>query len=471
MPQSPSSSIETRSSWVVASVALVTLLMAFGGAWITPVALKDIAAEVGGAREVPALASALAWLCSGVGGIVMGRIADRIGTRWTVLGGALMIGLGLAISTLGPPGPLWIGHGLFIGLLGLGGINAPMYIYISRWFDRRRGSALALISSGSYLAGAVWPPVFEPAIAHLGWRETMLIYAVVEIAVIVPLAAIYFRAPPEVIHPVEAAHAETRSAPVLGWPPNLVFAMMCAAAVLCCVPMAMPQQHLVAYCSDLGIARSAGAIMLSVLLGTAFLSRQIWGAISDRIGGLSTVLIGSAWQCSAMIGLLLTQNEAGLFTVAAVFGLGFSGIIPAYVLALRELFPAAQAYWRIPTLLLFSGAGMALGGWLAGALYDHYGYYAPAFAVGIGSQHSQYSGGGDACCARAAVSSGARLTRYARGSILNIASPYIVRASASNGCTAATKAACSFSFNATISQPAAAIILRAASCSSSASLR
>jgi len=151
------------------------------------------------------------------------------------------------------------------------------------------------------------------------------------------------------------------------------------------VPMAMPQQHLVAFCSDLGIARSVGAIMLSVLLGTAFLSRQIWGAISDRIGGLATVLIGSAWQCGSMIAFLLTQNEAGLFMVAAAFGLGFSGIIPAYVLALRELFPAAQAYWRIPTLLLFSGAGMALGGWLAGLLYDHYGYYAPAFAVGIGS--------------------------------------------------------------------------------------
>jgi MFS family permease len=295
-----------------------------------------------------------------------------------------MIGLGLSISTLGLPWPFWIGHGLFIGLIGLGGINAPLYIYVSRWFDRRRGSALALISSGSYLAGAMWPPVFERAIAYFGWRETMLWYALAEIVIIVPLAAIFFRAPPEVIdETAETGTAQTAS--VLGWPPNLVFGMMCAAAVMCCVPMAMPQGHLVAFCSDLGIARSVGAVMLSVLLGTAFLSRQIWGAISDRIGGLSTVLIGSAWQCSAMVAFLLTQNAAGLFTVSAAFGLGFSGIIPAYVLSLRELFPASQASWRIPTLLLFSGGGMALGGWLAGLLYDTYGYYAPAFAAGIGS--------------------------------------------------------------------------------------
>jgi len=361
------------------------MLMAFGGAWITAVALKDIAAEVGGARSIPALASALAWLGSGFGGILMGRIADKVGTRSTVICGALMIGLGLTISTFGPPWPLWIGHGLFIGLIGLGGINAPMYIYVSRWFDRRRGSALALISSGSYLAGAMWPPVFERAIAGFGWRQTMLWYALAEIVVIVPLAAVYFRAAPEQIFPPVSADSAAGKARVLGWPPNLVFGLMCGAAVLCCVPMAMPQGHLVAFCSDLGISRSIGAMMLSVLLGTAFLSRQIWGAISDRIGGIATVLIGSAWQAAAMLAFLFTQSEAGLFTIAAAFGLGFSGIIPAYVLALRELFPASEASWRIPTLLLFSGCGMALGGWLAGVLYDHFGYYAPAFAAGVGA--------------------------------------------------------------------------------------
>jgi MFS family permease len=327
----------------------------------------------------------MAWLGSGVGGILMGRLADRIGTRWTVIAGALMVGLGFAISTLGPPWPLWIGHGLFIGLIGLGGINAPLYIYVSRWFERRRGSALALISSGSYLAGAMWPPVFEQALAAFGWRQTMLWYALAEIVVIVPLALIYFRHPPEVIHPPGALAAGKRKARVLGWPPNAVFALMCSAAVLCCIPMAMPQGHLVAFCSDLGISRSMGALMLSVLLGTAFLSRQVWGVISDRIGGLATVLIGSVWQAASMIGFLATQNEAGLFTVAAAFGLGFSGIIPAYVLALRELFPAAEASWRIPTLLLFNGVGMASGGWIAGLLYDHFGYYAPAFAFGVGT--------------------------------------------------------------------------------------
>ena len=386
MQTPPLDSVETKASWVVASVALAILGMSFGAAWITAVALKDIASEVDGARSVPALAGALAWLGSGTGGILMSRMAERVGTRATVIFGSLMIGLGLTISTLGPPWPLWIGHGMFIGLIGLGGINAPLYVYVSRWFDRRRGSALALISSGTYIAGAIWPPIFEQVIAHYGWRTAMLWYALAVIVVIVPLAAIYLQAPPaEVNAPTTVSTSGPHKARILGWPPNAVFAMMCAAGVSCCIPMAMPQGHLVAFCSDLGISRSMGALILSVLLGTAFLSRQIWGLISDRIGGLATVLIGSAWQAVAMTAFLLTQSEAGLFTVAAAFGLGFSGIIPAYVLAVRELFPASEAAWRIPTLLLFSGGGMAAGSWLAGVLYDHLGYYAPAFALGIGA--------------------------------------------------------------------------------------
>jgi MFS family permease len=376
------STIETRYSWVVATVALACLAFSFGGLWIVSVGLKAIAADAGNQRSVPALAAALAWLGSGLGGIAMGPIATRYGIRWTVIFGATMIGVGLCVSTLGAGLPLWIGHGFFMGLIGNAGLNAPLYIYVSRWFDRRRGSALALISSGSYIAGAVWPTIFERAIAAYGWQSAMLVYAACEVAVIVPLAAIFFRAPPESIGAATGARI-AHKASVLGLRPNTMFAMMAAAAFLCCVPMAMPQGHIVAFCSDLGIPQTHGAAMLSFILGTAFVTRQLWGVISDRIGGLRTVLIGSAVQAVALIAFLLTQDEIGLFTVSAIYGLGFAGIIPAYVLAIREFFPARDASWRIPSLLLFSGGGMAAGGWIAGVLYDHFGYYLPAFTTGI----------------------------------------------------------------------------------------
>jgi MFS family permease len=376
-------SIESRASWVVASVSLVLLGMSFGAPWITAVGLKTIAAEMDGARSVPALANSLAWLGTAAGGIIMGRLADRFGIRWTVMFGSLMICLGLGISTLGEPWHLYVGQGLFVGLLGNAGLNAPLYVYVSRWFDRRRGSALALISSGGYLAGFVWPSLFERAIANAGWRWTMLGYAVVQLVVILPLALAFLRPPPEAPAAGGAVRADGAKRTVFGWNPNLVFGLLALASFFCCVTMSMPQAHLVALCTDYGMSASLGAMMLSVLLGAGLVSRQVWGFIADRLGGLITALLSSTMQAAAMTGFLYTQDEVGLFTVSFAFGIGFSALIPAYVLIVRELFPVSEANWRVPTLLFMSGSGMATGGWLAGYLYDLFGFYGPAFATGV----------------------------------------------------------------------------------------
>src|SRR3954454_20131937 len=190
-------SVETKASWTIATVVLVILTLSFGAPWITIVALKAIAVETAGLRSVPSLATSLAWIGFGAGGIAMGYVAEKIGVRWTVIFGAVMIWMGLALSTGGETWHLYVGQGLFVGFFGIGGMNSPFYIYISRWFDRRRGSALALISSGAYMAGAVWPPAFERAIAYAGWRATMLGFALLEITVVVPLAIIFLRRPPE----------------------------------------------------------------------------------------------------------------------------------------------------------------------------------------------------------------------------------------------------------------------------------
>jgi MFS family permease len=148
--------------------------------------------------------------------------------------------------------------------------------------------------------------------------------------------------------------------------------------------MAMPSQHIVAFCGDLGFASQIGAAMLSVLLGSAFVARQFWGWVADRIGGLQTLLWSSLAQATALSGFMLTRDEVGLFVVSAAFGLGFSGLLPAYVIAIREYYPVKEANWRVPTIYFAGFLGMAAGGWGAGALFDHFGYYLPAFAVGIG---------------------------------------------------------------------------------------
>jgi len=375
-------SIESRSSWVAAAITTAILAISYGAPLLVVVGLKPITASLGTDRSVVALAGALVWVGTGMGGIVMGWVADRIGVRPTVVFGALMVVLGLAVSATGWVWALVLGHAILIGLLGNSAHFPPLVVYISRWFDRRRGTAVALISSGQYVAGMLWPTVFERAMAQFGWQATMRGYAVVVAAAIVPMA-FFLQSPPQLSRAAAGMGIGTRRrGRALGLPANLVQTLLCAAGFLCCVPMAMPAGHLVALCTDLGIPAAHGAAMLSVLLGSAFVSRLFWGWLADRIGGLGTLLAGSACQALAIAAFAATQDEFGLFAVSAAYGLGFSGIVPAYVLAVRELFLSAEASWRVPTVLFISMSGMAFGGWFAGALYDHFGFYAPAFAAG-----------------------------------------------------------------------------------------
>ena len=377
-------SVETRTSWVVALAALVVLSVSYGAPLATVVALKPIAAEFDAPRSAPALAVALTFIGAGCGGIAMGWLAERVGVRAVVIFGGLMIGAGLTLSSLGGLTQLYVSNFLLVGLLGASGMFAPLMTYVSRWFDRRRGTAIALISAGQYVAGALWPALFQLGIDHIGWRDTMLAYGVLVVVAIVPLAIVFLRRPPDDALTFGGVPVGPRvSEPVLGLPPNLVLAALAFATFCCCVTMSMPMAHMVAFCSDIGIGPNQGAAMLSVLLGSAFFARQFWGWLADRVGGLRTILWASAAQAAAMAGFLMTQNEIGLFTISAAFGFGFGGLIPGYVLAVRELFPASEASWRIPTMLFPGSLGMAAGGWLAGVMYDHFAFYAPAFAVGV----------------------------------------------------------------------------------------
>lgn len=373
--------IETRSSWVAAGLTLAILSISYGSPLLIVVGLKPMTEAMATERSVLALAGSLVWVGTGFGGIPMGWLADRIGIRAIVALGTVMMACGLALSTLGSLWALYVGHGLLIGVIGNGAIYAPLLIYVSRWFDRRRGAAIALISSGQYIAGVVWPAVFEQGIARFGWQNTMLAYAAVVLAVIPPFLFLLKQPPAPLAAGGPAQHARTRS--VLGMRPNAAQAAICLAAFCCCIPMSIPNSHLVAYCSDIGVSPSHGAAMLSVLLGCAFVSRQFWGALADRIGGLRTVSIGSLCQAIAIGAFLLTENEAGLFAISAAFGLGFSGIIPSYAVTIRDLFPSSEASWRIPTVLFTGMSGMAAGSWFGGVLYDHFGHYGPAFVSGV----------------------------------------------------------------------------------------
>ncbi len=374
-------SVESRASWRTAWLILAILSVSFGSSLLIVVGMKPIQESLGTDRSVVALAGAFLWVGTGAGGIFMGWLSDRIGVRATVTIGVVMIAAGLLLSSLGWIWSLFIGHAL-MGLLGNGGVYPPLLVYLSRWFDRRRGTAIALISSGQYVAGVVWPALFERVIASLGWQMLMMGFAVLVLVALLP-ATLLLKPAPLPLVPHNLPHVTTGGRRIGGMHPNLVQVLLCIAGFCCCIPMSVPQAHLVAFCSDVGISPTTSATMLSVMLASAFIARQAWGALADRIGGLRTILAGSACQALAITAFSFTQGEAGLFAVSAAFGFGFSGIIPAYSVAIRDVFPPSQAAWRMPLTLFTAMAGMAAGSWFAGYLYDHFGYYAPAFTTGI----------------------------------------------------------------------------------------
>lgn len=380
MPRTIDVSIEGPRSWRAAVLTVVILAVAFGAPLLAVVGLRQIQAEMGTDRSVIALASALVWIGNATGGVAMGRLAVAIGMSRTALIGTSSIAAGLALSSLGSVWAIYLGHGLFIGFLGLGALYAPLTVYVSHWFDKRRGTALALVASGQYVAGIFWPSIIEQGIAHVGWRTMMLIYAAV-VLVTVPLA--FFLRPAPEHGPARGVPQAAASAPLPRLPPKILMGTLCFAGFFCCVPMALPASHLVAFCGDIGIPPASGAAMLSVMLACAFISRQAWGMIADRIGGLRTILAGSIAQIATLAAFLTTRNEAALFVVAGAYGLGFSGLIPAYAVAIRDLFPAREASWRIPTVLLFLMSGMAFGSWFGGKLFDIFLSYRVAFTVGV----------------------------------------------------------------------------------------
>ncbi|MCW5653987.1 MAG: MFS transporter [Hydrogenophaga sp.] len=373
----------------MASLALMTL--GGSGMYAVTVALPAIQADFGIDRASASFPYTVTMIGFGVGGILMGRLSDRHGVMAPVLVGAVCLGLGFIAAAASSS--LWqfsLAQGLLIGLLGTSGSFSPLVADTSRWFTRRRGIALAICMSGNYTAGALWPPVLQYFITHGGWRHAFTVVGVVCLLAMLPLALMLRRRPP----PLADAQPAPAGGPVrvpgvslerpLGLSPGTVQTLLCVAGVACCVAMSMPQVHIVAYCTDLGFGAARGAEMLSVMLGMGIASRLVSGWISDRIGGLRTLLLGSVLQGVALLLFLPFDGLVPLYLISGLFGLFQGGIVPSYALIIREHFAPAQAGVRTGTVLMATLFGMALGGWMSGAIFDLTGSYHAAFVNGIG---------------------------------------------------------------------------------------
>jgi MFS family permease len=379
-----SSEAESPYAWLRLAASLALMTLGGAGMYIVTVALPLVQAEYGVDRSDASLPYTLTMVGFGLGGIVMGRLADRFGVVVPVVIGTVCLGAGFIVA--GFADSLWqfaLAQGLLIGFLGSSATFAPLVADTSLWFHRRRGIAVAICASGNYLAGALWPPVVQHFFDTAGWRQTYMGVGAFCIAAMLPLALVLRRRPPAL---VVASADGTGHAPAphsLGLPPALVLGLLCTAGVACCVAMSMPQVHIVALCGDLGFAAARGAEMLSLMLGFGIVSRLLSGWICDRIGGLRTLLLGSALQMVALTLYLPADDLTSLYVVSAMFGLFQGGIVPSYAIIVREYFAPRVAGTIVSIVLTSTLFGMALGGWMSGAIFDLTGSYRAAFFNGI----------------------------------------------------------------------------------------
>ena len=372
---------DSRYSWTRLGLTLFVATVINAGMWVIIVIMPAIEAEYGGTRAMASLPYTLTMVGFALGNYVIGRAVDHFGITASLIVAATMTAIGFGLATLSSSLLVLSFTQFLVGFASAVGFG-PLIADISHWFVRRRGIAVAIVASGNYLSGALWPILLAEVLAESGWRAVYIVMAAVTLAAVIPLAfALRRRLPQEV--QTAAQNTSLVNALTVGLSPRALQYLLGFAGIGCCVAMSMPQVHIVAYCVDLGFGPAVGAQMLSLMLLCGVASRIISGLVADLLGGVRTLLIGSCLQCLALFLYLPSGGMVSLYVVSLVFGLSQGGIVPSYALVVREYMPAKEAGARVGFVLMATILGMALGGWLSGATYDLSGSYTLAFVNGI----------------------------------------------------------------------------------------
>ncbi len=369
-------------AWFRLAVSILLSTLGGAGMWAVVIIMPAVQVDFGIDRAGSALPYTLTMIGFGLGNYLLGRVVDRYGIVLPVIASAVSLGAGFALAAISPN--IWVfslAQGVLIGL-GTSATFGPLVADVSHWFVKRRGLAVACAACGNYLAGVLWPSLIKWNLNTGDWRDTYLLIAVICLVTMIPLALALRRRPPETAFSAAPAASGFHQA-TIGLSPQALQMRLVVAALGCCVAMAMPQVHIVAYCVDLGYGVAPCAEMIAIMTAAGVASRLVSGVLADKIGGVRTLLIGSVLQCAVLLLFIPFIGLASLFLVSLSFGLSLGGIVPSYAVIVREYLPAREAGQRVGLVIMGTILGMALGGWLSGWIYDLTGSYQAAFLNGI----------------------------------------------------------------------------------------
>lgn len=372
---------DSAYSWLRLCITMVIAMVANVGIWAIILVLPSVETEFGASRAEASLAYTMTMIGFALGNLLIGRIVDRFGVTLALIAAALTSAVAYLLVMAAPTMGLLSTAHLLLGLGTAAGFG-PLMADISHWFLRRRGIAVALVASGNYISGGIWPSLLTPMLAGGDWRQVYLLLAGVTVATVIPLALLLRRRLPEEAHGRAQAASDLKALSA-GFSPRALQWLLGLAGIGCCIAMSMPQVHIVAYCIGLGYGPAVGADLLSLMLLGGAVSRIVFGLVADRLGGVRTVLVGALLQALALALYLPWDAMVPLYIISLVFGLSQGGIVPSYALIVREYMPAREAGARVGFVLMMTILGMAIGGWMSGWIFDLSGSYHLAFLNGV----------------------------------------------------------------------------------------
>ena len=383
--------LRSHYRWVIVASGGVLGCVAIGGLFSLPVFLRPIAQDTGWSTTGISTAMTLAFVALALGSIAWGTLSDRVGPRIVVLAGSLLLTIGLALSSLATSLVAFqLLFGVVVGV-GAAAIFAPMMACVTGWFDTRRALAVSLVSAGMGMAPMTMSPLAAWLVQAYDWRTSLQIIAALVAVIMLPVALLVRRplalaqpaaaaAPGAVLEPALSLGQAMRSAP---------FLILVLTSFLSCATHSGPIFHTVSYAVTCGIPLMA-AVSIYSLEGLAGMGgRLVFGLLGDRFGAARVLVLALLAQAIVALGYVVARDLGSFYTVAALFGFTYAGVMPLFAVIARENFPLRMMGTVIGSTTMASSMGMALGPMLGGAIYDTFSSYAwlfiGAFSLGIGA--------------------------------------------------------------------------------------
>ena len=354
----------------------VAMALGFGSLALISVFMRPLETEFGWSRADTSLAYAVATIGMAVGGVVWGRVSDRVDIRILLaIGGSGMV---LPLFAMAAVQSLWqtyLAH-LVLSGMGFAVLYAPLLSATGEWFDRRRGLAMGVVTAGGALGQGVLPFLANILIDELGWRLAFVSLAIATL-VALALALPCVRRPAADVTPGAAAYATS----LKQGGDRLRLQILSVAGFLCCACMGVPLVHLASFVSMICGSPAIGATSLLVAMLFGALGRICFGLFADRIGYLQSYALASAIQTVCVVAYPLVGNDFSVLALSAVFGFGFAGNMTCLILCVRQAVPARRFGGALGVVMLVAWAGMGIGGYAGGALFDIYASYTMSFAL------------------------------------------------------------------------------------------